>query len=121
MFMEGNKSKKEKVSSVPKKQKVSKKQGKECNDKNCPIHGSLKLRGRIFTEKVVSAKSRRSAIIEINKLNYIQKYERYEKRKTRLQVHNPDCINAKKGDTVKVKECRPISKTKHFVIIEKVK
>jgi small subunit ribosomal protein S17 len=114
MFMEDNKSKKEKVSPVPKKQ------GGECKDKNCPIHGSLKLRGRTFTGKVVSSKSRRSAIIEINRLNYIQKYERYEKRKTRLQVHNPDCINAKEGDVVKVQECRPISKTKHFVIIKKV-
>ncbi len=113
------KDKTEKKQTVPKKPDVSK--SRECNDKNCPIHGGLKLRGRSFTEKVVSAKSRRSATIEINRLNYIRKYERYEKRKTRLQVHNPDCINAKKGDTVKVRECKPISKTKHFVIIEKVK
>ncbi len=111
---------------IPKEQAVIKKQkpvksNQECNDPNCPFHGSLKLRGRTFTEKVVSSKSRRSATIEIKTRHYIQKYERYEKRKTRLQVHNPDCINAKEGDIVKVQECRPISKTKHFVIIEKVR
>lgn len=116
MFM---KNKTEKKQTMPKKPDVSKDKG--CNDKNCPIHGRLKLRGRTFTEKVVSAKSHRSAIIEINRLNYIRKYERYEKRKTRLQVHNPECINAKEGDVVKVQECRPVSKTKHFVIIKKIK
>ena len=116
MFM---KNKTEKKQTMPKKPDVSK--VKECSDKNCPIHGSLKLRGRTFTKKVVSSKSRRSAIIEIKTRHYIQKYERYEKRKTRLQVHNPECINAKEGDIVKVQECRPISKTKHFVIIKKIK
>ena len=116
MFM---KNKTEKKQTMPKKPDVSK--SKECSDKNCPIHGSLKLRGRTFTEKVVSAKAYRTATIEMERKNYIQKYERYEKRKTRLQVHNPECINAKEGNVVKVQECRPISKTKHFVIIKKVK
>jgi small subunit ribosomal protein S17 len=116
MFMEN---KTEKKQTMPKKPDVSK--SRECNDENCPIHGSLKLRGRTFTEKVVSAKSHRTSTIEIKTRHYIPKYERYEKRKTRLQVHNPDCINAKEGDVVKVQECRPISKTKHFVIIKKVK
>ena len=46
------------------------------------------------------------------------KFERYEKRRTRIKVHNPECINAKEGDIVKISECRPLSKTKNFVIIE---
>lgn len=94
--------------------------GKECSDKNCPIHGSLKVRGRTFTKKVVKSKSRRTAVIEIETRHYIPKYERYERKTKKLQVHNPDCINAKEGDLVVVKECRPLSKTKHFVIIKKV-
>ncbi len=111
---------------IPKEQAVTKKQkpvksNQGCNDPNCPFHGSLKLRGRTFTEKLVSAKANRTATIEIERRHYIPKYERYEKRKTRLQVHNPECINAKEGDIVKVQECRPISKTKHFVIIKKIK
>jgi len=118
--MKNNKSKKQQEQTMPKKPDVSGSKGSECNDKNCPIHGSLKFRGRTFTEKVVSAKSSKSAIIEINTRHYIPKYERYEKKRKRLQVHNPDCINAKEGDVVKVQECRPISKTKHFVIIKKV-
>ena len=104
-----------------KKQTIPVKQEKECNDENCPFHGSLRLRGRVFNEKIVSAKAHRTATIEIERRHHIPKYERYEKRKTRLQVHNPDCINAKEGDIVKIQECRPISKTKHFVIIKKIK
>ena len=73
MFMEN---KTEKKQTVPKKPEVS---GSECSDKNCPIHGSLKLRGRTFTEKVVGAKAHGTATIEIERRHHIPKYERYEK------------------------------------------
>ncbi len=46
------------------------------------------------------------------------RYERYEKRRTRVAAHNPPCINAKEGDKVVIAECRPLSRTKKFVIIE---
>ena len=91
-----------------------------CSDSHCPFHGSLSVRGRVFTERVTSAKSHRTATVLIEWRNYIKKFERFEKRRKRLHVHNPDCINAREGDIVKVMECRPISKTKNFVIIEKV-
>ncbi len=48
----------------------------------------------------------------------MQKYERYEKKRTKLHVHNPECIDANIGDIVRIAETRPISKTKNFVIIE---
>ena len=88
----------------------------KCEDMNCPIHGNLKTRGRNFKGVVVSAKAQKSAVVEWSRLRKILKYERYEKRKTRIQVHNPSCINAKEGDYVEIKECRPLSKTKRFVI-----
>ena len=40
------------------------------------------------------------------------------KRTRRYIVHNPTCIGAGVGDRVKIMECRPLSKTKHFCIIE---
>ena len=97
-----------------------KKEKKDCTDERCPFHGGLKLRGRIFTGTVKSAKMRRTAVFELKRRHYLKKYERYEKRITRLKVHNPDCMAAEKGDIVRIRECRPISKTKKFVIIEKV-
>ena len=89
---------------------------KICNDKNCPIHGHVKTRGKIFKGTVVSDKAQKSALVEWGRRKKIQKYERYEKLKTKLQVHNPECIKAKTGDFVEIKECRPLSKTKKFVI-----
>ena len=91
-----------------------------CNDVKCPFHGELSVRGRQFTGIVLSTKMRKTAIIEFDRLKYLKKYERYEKRRTKLKVHNPECINAKEGDLVKLMECRPLSKTKNFVIIQKL-
>lgn len=89
------------------------------NDKNCPFHGNIGVRGRIFTGRVIRAKVAKNAVVEWSWNKRIPKYERYEKRRTRLKVHSPACINAKEGDIVKVMETRKISKTKSFVIIEK--
>ena len=61
-----------------------------------------------------------TATIEWGRRKYVTKYERYETARTRLKAHNPVEINAKKGDIVKIVECRPISKTKKFTIVEKV-
>jgi len=61
----------------------------KCADINCPFHGKLSVRGRQFTGTVISAKMRKTAVIEFERLNFLKKYERYEKRRTRLKVHNP--------------------------------
>ena len=92
----------------------------KCNDVFCPMHGKLKTRGRTFTGTVVSSKAQKSAVIEWARKRVIPKYERYEKRKTRIQVHNPACMDAKEGDIVDIEECRPLSKTKKFVITKRI-
>jgi len=94
---------------------------KECSDKNCPFHGNLSLRGKILQGTVVSDRMQGSVVIERTYLHYLPKYERYERRHTRISAHNPPCINAKKGDKVKIAECKPLSKTKHFVVVELMK
>jgi small subunit ribosomal protein S17 len=91
-----------------------------CNDVNCPTHGSLSRRGRTLKGVVISTKMHKTAIIEFDRRFYLPKFERYEKRRTKIKVHNPPCINAQDGDLVKIQECRPLSKTKHFVIVEKI-
>ncbi len=91
---------------------------KKCKDENCPFHGRLKCRGKIFTGIVIAAKMQKTVTVEFPRQCYIPKYERYEKKRTRIKAHNPECINAKEGDIVKISECRPLSKTKNFVVIE---
>ncbi len=78
-------------------------------------------RGRQFVGKVVRAAARKTVVVEWPRLNFLPKYERYEKRRTRVHVHLPDHItDIAVGDMVRISECRPISKTKHFVVVEKV-
>ena len=93
----------------------------ECHDGKCPFHGSLKLRGRTFTGTVLAARSSKTATVGWERRYHIPKYERYERRYTKLHVHNPSCINAETGDLVVIAETRPLSKTKNFVIIQKSK
>lgn len=91
----------------------------ECSDIKCPFHGSLSVRGNILEGKVVSNRMQDTVVVQKEYEKLIQKYERYEKRRTKIHAHNPSCIDAKEGDRVKIAECRPLSKTKSFVVIEK--
>ena len=92
---------------------------KTCNDPCCPFHGKISVRGMILVGTVVTDKMDKSAVVLHNKMRYLPKFERYEKKTSKYTAHNPPCIAAKKGDQVTIMECRPISKTKAFIIIEK--
>ena len=76
------------------------------------------IRGNIFEGKVVSAKANKTVTVERILTQYLAKYERYKKIRSRLKAHNPESINAKEGDWVRVGETRRISKTKSFVVME---
>ena len=97
-----------------------KKPKKSCNDKNCPFNGTLSVRGRVFEGVVATSKMDKTAIVEREYLQFSPKYVRYEKRSGHIPSHNPPCINAKEGQLVKIVECRPLSKTVSFVIVEKL-
>lgn len=93
----------------------------ECSDKNCPFHGTLGVRGQVVEGRVVSTKAQRTAIVEREYSHYVTKFERYERRHSRIAAYKPDCIDAKEGNVVRIAECRPLSKTKSFVVVEIVK
>jgi small subunit ribosomal protein S17 len=97
-----------------------KKPKKTCEDTNCPFHGELPIRGRVFEGVVVSDKMERTVVVERDYLSYISKFLRYERRRSRIPSHNPPCIGAKEGDHVTIAETRPISKTVSFVVVEKM-
>jgi small subunit ribosomal protein S17 len=94
---------------------------KVCEDKKCPWHGKLPVRGKVLDGIVVSARAQKTAIVHREYFQFIPKYERYERRHTRIGAYNPECIAAKEGERVRIAECRPLSKTKHFVVIERIK
>ena len=91
-----------------------------CTDVNCPHHGSLKARGQVFTGKVLSDRMQKAVKVEWTFLKYFPKYQRYEKRWTKILAHVPSCMSIKIGDTVKIAECRPLSKSISFVVYEKL-
>jgi len=93
---------------------------KPCDDRNCPFHGHLSVRRKFLDGKVVSAKMTKTVTVERNFLEYMKKYTRYEKRRSRIMAHSPPCLELHEGDRVRIAECRPISKEVAFVVVEKV-
>lgn len=89
-----------------------------CEDDRCPFHGSLAIRGRVFEGEVVSDSMNDTVMVQWGYAQKIPKYERFERRNTKVAAHNPACLNAQDGDTVTIAECRPLSKTKSFVVVE---
>ncbi len=94
----------------------------ECKNRDCPKHGTLKVRGRMFKGKVIKKFPKR-IVIEFERMVYVRKYERYFKSKTKIHARLPVCMEntINVGDLIKVQECRPLSKIVHFVVIEKIK
>lgn len=90
----------------------------KCNDKKCPYHGNVKVRGIFIKGKVISAKAKKTVTVERTLIQYVPKYERYKKVRSKIHAHNPECINAKPGDTVLIGETRKLSKSKNFVVLK---
>ncbi len=91
----------------------------KCDDIHCPVHGELSARGMVLEGKVASDKMQKTVIVQRDYYVKSKKYNRYKRSKSRIPAHNPACINAKAGDDVKIMECRKLSKTVGFVVIEK--
>ncbi|MEM3841415.1 MAG: 30S ribosomal protein S17 [Candidatus Micrarchaeaceae archaeon] len=91
----------------------------ECNDKKCPIHGSVKTHPNSFYGVVVSDKADKTVIVEREYATYLKKYERSLRSNSRIPAHNPPCIGAKEGDRVRIVGTRRLSKTKSFAVVEK--
>jgi len=91
-------------------------------DTDCPFHGNLKARGRIFEGKVIKKFPSRITI-EFGRMVRVRKYERYAKSKTKLHARLPICMekDINVGDLIRIQECRPLSKIIHFVVISKIK
>jgi small subunit ribosomal protein S17 len=80
----------------------------------------LPVRGRILDGVVVTAKMDKTVVVEREYLQFSPKFVRYERRRSHIPSHNPPCIDAKEGERVRIAECRPLSKTVSFVVVEKL-
>lgn len=106
------------------KKKTVKKVEVSCADRLCPKHGDrkLKLRGRTF-EGIVIRKLHGRVTIVFERMLKLPKYERYEKRRTKIHARLPDCMKdeVNVGDLIQIAETRPISKMIHFVVSKVVR
>ena len=91
---------------------------KKCEDDRCPFHGKLKVRGRLLSGNAVSTAGRGFVVVEMGYLHMVRKFNRGERRRSRVSAHLPPCIEVHDGDTVTIGECRPLSKTISFVVVE---
>ncbi len=89
-----------------------------CEDRHCPFHGRLSLRGQVLEGTVVSTSMQRTAVVERVLLHYVPKFERYEKRRRRYLAHAPPCLAAPVGHRVRIAETRPLSKYVSFCVVE---
>ncbi|MDQ3839735.1 MAG: 30S ribosomal protein S17 [Thermoproteota archaeon] len=91
---------------------------KTCSDPQCVFHGYLPVRGKSYSGLVVSSKSNKMVVVAREYPHPVPKYKRLERSRSKVHAYLPPCISAKEGQQVKIAECRPLSKTVSFTVIE---
>ena len=69
---------------------------------------------------VYSAKTPQTAIVTVTRRWQHPLYKKYVKRTKNYACHLEADMKVEEGDTVTIQECKPISKTKHFIVTAKV-
>lgn len=89
-----------------------------CTDEDCPFHGELPVRGQIIEGTVASIAMDKTVVVEREYDVTVPKYDRLMKRRSRISAHHPPCLDIAVGDRVRIAQTRPLSKTKHHVVVE---
>ena len=87
-------------------------------EKNNPFNGTLSIRGKLFEGTVIDAKAKYTVVIQKESPVYFSKFKRYGRSKNKIHAHVPSNISVKEGDHVTAAECRRISKSVSFVVVE---
>lgn len=73
--------------------------------------------GRTMIGKVVSDKMQKTIVVMVERTVKHPKYGKIMKRRTKLHAHDENQVG-KIGNTVKIRESRPLSKMKTWVLVE---
>ena len=84
------------------------------NEKNTKTGSTVVIQG-----KVISVKMKDTAVVSVDRFVKHRKYGKYLTVSKHYKVHDPN-NSLKEGDKVSIVECKPISKDKHFKIMENV-
>ncbi len=71
---------------------------------------------RILQGVVVSDKMDKTVIVRVDRLVMHPLYKKYIRRSKRYPAHDPE-NRCRVGDVVRIRECRPLSKTKRFEVL----
>jgi small subunit ribosomal protein S17 len=72
---------------------------------------------KVLRGKVVSDKMKDTCVVLVERFVKHKKYKKYYKVSKKYKAH--DAGNTKKvGDKVEIKESKPISKDKHFIVVK---
>lgn len=71
---------------------------------------------RMYVGEVVSDKMDKTIVVKVTRLLKHPLYGKVIKRHKKFKAHDED-NKAKIGDVVEIKECRPLSKTKHATLV----
>jgi small subunit ribosomal protein S17 len=72
---------------------------------------------RTVTGKVISNKMDKSATVLIERKVKHPVYGKYIRRSTKLHIHDAENV-CQEGDVVTIEQCRPLSKTKSWKLVE---
>lgn len=70
--------------------------------------------------RVVAANTSQTVAVQVEDIRQHPKFKKYLKHFTKFQVHDPQSV-CELGDTVRIEECRPVSKNKTWVVREVIK
>ena len=72
---------------------------------------------KIITAKVLKTAMDKSAVVSVERLVKHPVNGKFIKRSTKYHVHdeNNKCVV---GELIKIKQCRPVSKTKTWILVE---
>lgn len=73
-----------------------------------------------FVGKVVSTSMQKTVVVLVQSQRRHPLYKKLVRRSKRFKVHNEDA-NVKIGNIVRIEETRPLSKEKHFKVLEVIR
>ena len=77
----------------------------------------MENKAKIITAKVLKTAMDKSAVVTVERLVKHPVNGKFIKRSTKYHVHdeNNKCVV---GELIKIKQCRPVSKTKTWILVE---
>lgn len=78
---------------------------------------ALPVNGVVLSGVVVSNKMQKTIVVKVTNFVKHPKYQKYQTLTKKYKAHDENGV-AQVGDKVKIVETRPISKDKHFTLVE---